>query len=359
MCRGEISPSKAGNTSQRGVALITAIAGQDGSYLAEFLLEKGYDVHGIVNESSSADTLRISHILDRLRIHYCDVNDASSAKSVVAEVCPDEVYHFVVQTHVEQSLEDTQSVVPSECSGTMALLEAIRATGLEHSTRFYLASTSELGSASPSELANLSSYHTVVSYREKFGIFACNGILVNHESPRAAGSFAMKKVTSSVARLVAGMTERVYLDDIDSKRDLGHARDYVRAMWLALQHNQPEDFVIATSKQHSTRDVCTVCFQMIGREIVWQGVGRDEEGVDAKTGEVLVQVSQKRFRATEAGTTLAETFDVSKAHKELGWHPEFTFKHLVREMMDYDLQRLGEELPECAQNIVDRQDEYS
>lgn len=352
------------------VALITGITGQDGSYLAEFLLEKGYEVHGIIRRASSFNTMRIDHIFDRLHLHYGDLVDASNLTSIVARVRPDEVYNLGAQSHVKVSFEEPEYTAQADGVGTLRLLEAIRTSGLEKTTRFYQASTSELFGLvqetpqkettpfyprSPYGVAKLYSYWMVVNYREAYNMFACNGILFNHESPRRGGTFVTKKVTSSVARIVAGMQQRVQLGNLDSKRDWGHARDYVRGMWMMLQQEKPQDFVIATSKQYSVRDLCSLSFEMVGRQIVWRGTGLDEEGVDAKTGEVLVQVSEKYFRPAEVETLLG---DASKAQKELGWKPEVPFKSLVHEMIEYDLRAVGEELPECAAKVLERQDQY-
>jgi GDPmannose 4,6-dehydratase len=353
----------------RKTALITGVTGQDGSYLAEFLLEKGYEVHGIVRRSSSFNTGRIDHIFDKVNLHYGDLVDSSNLASIMAKVKPDEIYNLGAQSHVKVSFEEPEYTAQCDGVGTLRLLEAIRTVGLEKTTRFYQASTSELYGLvqevpqrestpfyprSPYAVAKLYAYWAVVNYREAYNMFAANGILFNHESPRRGGTFVTKKVTYSVARIVAGRQEKILLGNLDSKRDWGHARDYVRAMWMMLQQAAPVDYVIATSKQYSVRDLVTLCFEMVGKEITWRGSGLDEEGVDA-TGNVLVQVSPKYFRPTEVETLLG---DAAKAKAELGWTPETSFKELVYEMMEYDLKQNGVELPAKAAEIVKREDKY-
>jgi len=354
----------------RKTALITGITGQDGSYLAEFLLSKDYQVHGIIRRSSSFNTGRIDHIFDKIHLHYGDLVDSSNLVSILAKVKPDEVYNLGAQSHVKVSFEEPEYTAQADGVGTLRLLEAIRTCGLEKTTRFYQASTSELYGMvqeipqkettpfyprSPYACAKLYAYWIVVNYREGYDMHATNGILFNHESPRRGGTFVTKKVTSNVAEIMAGRRERIILGNLDSKRDWGHARDYVKMMWMMLQQQTPMDFVVATGKQYSVRDLVSVCFEMVGKAVVWRGSGVEEEGVDAKTGQVLVQVSPKYFRPTEVETLLG---DPTKAKEKLGWVPEISFKQLVHEMMEYDMKQVGLELPACAAEVAKRQDQY-
>lgn len=354
----------------RKTALITGITGQDGSYLAELLLEKSYEVHGIIRRSSSFNTGRIDHIFDRVHLHYGDLVDSSNLVSIMAKVRPDEVYNLGAQSHVKVSFEEPEYTAQTDGVGTLRILEAIRTVGLEKTTRFYQASTSELYGMvqevpqkettpfyprSPYAVAKLYSYWMVVNYREAYNMFAANGILFNHESPRRGGTFVTKKVTANVAQIIAGQRDRILLGNLDSKRDWGHARDYVVAMWLMLQAEKPDDFVIATCKQYSVRDLCALCFEMVGKKLVWRGSGLDEEGVDELTGQVLVQVSQKYFRPTEVETLLG---DPSKAQKQLGWKPATSFKTLIHEMLEHDMKQLGQQLPPVAKEVLERVDHY-
>lgn len=354
----------------RKTALITGITGQDGSYLAEFLLEKKYEVHGIIRRSSSFNTGRIDHIFDKVHLHYGDMVDSSNLVSIVTNVKPDEIYNLAAQSHVKVSFEEPEYTSQADGVGTLRLLEAIRTCGLEKTCRFYQASTSELYGLvqeipqkettpfyprSPYAVAKLYGYWMVVNYREAYNIFACNGILFNHESPRRGGTFVTKKVTASVARIVAGQQKNIQLGNLDAKRDWGHARDYVEAMWMMLQQGAPEDFVVATGRQYSVRDLCTLCFEMVGIKLVWRGEGVSEEGICEKTGNVLVAVSPKYFRPTEVETLLG---DPAKAAKHLGWKPATPFKQLVYEMMEHDLKAVGKEIAPAAAEIVKRQDQY-
>merc|ERR1712217_986129 len=288
---------------------------------------------------------------------------------VWAKVRPDEVYNLGAQSHVKVSFECPEYTAQTDGVGTLRILEAIRTVGLTEKTRFYQASTSELYGMvqevpqkettpfyprSPYAVAKLYAYWIVVNYREAYDMFAVNGILFNHESPRPGGTFVTKKVTSSVARIAAKKQEKLVLGNLDSKRDWGHAKDYVKAMWMMLQADKPEDFVIATAKQYSVRQLCTLCFEMIGRPITFRGSGISEEGVDA-AGNVLVQVSEKYFRPTEVETLLG---DATKAKDKLGWTAETSFKELVFEMMQFDLQQFGQELPANAAELLKREDEY-
>lgn len=330
--------------------------------MAEFLLEKGYSVHGIIRRSSSFNTARIDHIFDKVSLHYGDLVDSSNLASIMAKVKPDEVYNLAAQSHVKVSFEEPEYTAQADGVGTLRLLEAIRTVGLEKTTRFYQASTSELYGMvqevpqkestpfyprSPYAVAKLYAYWIVVNYREAYEMFAVNGILFNHESPRRGGTFVTKKVTANVAQVVAGTRSRILLGNLDSKRDWGHAKDYVRMMWMMLQCEKPDDFVVATNKQYSVRDLVTLCFEMVGRPLIWRGQGLQEEGVDEKTGHVVVQVSEKYFRPTEVETLLG---DPAKARAKLGWKPEISFKELIYEMLDYDMKQVGLALPPQAKD---------
>jgi len=354
----------------RKTALLTGITGQDGSYLAELLLEKGYEVHGIIRRSSSFNTGRIAHIFDKVHLHYGDLVDSSNLVSIMAKVRPDEVYNLGAQSHVKVSFEEPEYTSQTDGAGTLRILEAIRTVGLEKTTRFYQASTSELYGKvqevpqkettpfyprSPYAVAKLYAYWIVVNYREAYDMYGCNGILFNHESPRRGGTFVTKKVTSTIARIKAGRASRLTIGNLDSKRDWGHARDYVEAMWMMLQQEKPEDFVIATSKQYSVRQLITLCCELVGIMIEWRGEGLSEEGIDKATNKVLVQVSEKYFRPTEVETLLG---DPAKAKKAIGWTPKTSFKQLIIEMMEYDMKQNGLEMPEGVAAIRDRQDEY-
>jgi GDPmannose 4,6-dehydratase len=354
----------------RKTALITGITGQDGSYLAELLLSKDYDVHGIIRRASSFNTARIDHIFDRLHLHYGDLVDSSNLCSIMAQVKPDEVFNLAAQSHVKVSFEEPEYTAQADGVGTLRLLEAIRTVGLEKTTRFYQASTSELYGKvqeipqkettpfyprSPYAVAKLYSYWIVVNYREGYNMYALNGILFNHESPRRGGTFVTKKVTSNTAHIMTGRKEKILLGNLDSLRDWGHAKDYVKAMWMMLQQETPEDYVVATNKQYSVRDLVTLCFEMVGKTLAWRGEGLSEEAVDESNGKVVVQVSPNYFRPTEVETLLG---DPAKAKAKLGWTPETTFKMLVHEMMEYDMKQVGLELPATAMEIVQRQDKY-
>jgi GDPmannose 4,6-dehydratase len=354
----------------RKTALITGITGQDGSYLAEFLLSKDYDVHGIIRRASSFNTARIDHIFSKLHLHYGDLVDSSNLCSIMAQVKPDEVFNLAAQSHVKVSFEEPEYTAQADGVGTLRLLEAIRTVGLEKTTRFYQASTSELYGKvqeipqkettpfyprSPYAVAKLYSYWIVVNYREGYNMYASNGILFNHESPRRGGTFVTKKVTSSVAHIMAGRKDKILLGNLDSLRDWGHAKDYVQAMWMMLQQEKPEDYVVATGKQYSVRDLCSLCFELVGKNLVWRGEGLSEEGIDESNGKVVVQVSPQYFRPTEVDTLLG---DPAKAKKMLGWTPATSFKMLVHEMMEYDLKQSGLELPAGSMEIVKRQDKY-
>jgi GDPmannose 4,6-dehydratase len=336
----------------RRTALITGITGQDGSYIAEFLLEKGYEVHGIIRRASSFNTSRIDHIFDKIQLHYGDMIDSSNLCAIVGKVKPDEIYNLAAQSHVKVSFEMPEYTGEVDGIGTLRLLEAVRTCGLEKTTRFYQASTSELYGKvqeipqsettpfyprSPYACAKIYSYWAVVNYREAYNMFATNGILFNHESPRRGGTFVTKKVTQAVARIKAGTQEKLVLGNLDSKRDWGHAKDYVKAMWLMLQQDTPDDFVIATGKQYEVRDFVTRCFKYVEIDITWRGEGISEEGIDSD-GIVRVSVSPKYFRPTEVETLLGNP---AKAKEKLGWKLDFEIDALIEDMMNADLKEQG------------------
>jgi len=354
----------------RKTALITGITGQDGSYLAELLLSKEYEVHGIIRRCSSFNTGRIDHIFDKIKLHYGDLVDSSNLCSIVARVKPDEIYNLGAQSHVKVSFEEPEYTAQVDGVGTLRILEAIRTCGLEKTCRFYQASTSELYGLvqeipqkettpfyprSPYACAKIYGFWIVKNYREAYNMFACNGILFNHESPRRGGTFVTKKVTAAVASICAGKQKKLILGNLDAKRDWGHARDYVKVMWMMLQAEKPDDYCCATCKQYSVRQLVTVCFEMMGKTIQWRGEGVNEEGVDKETGEVLVQISPLYYRPTEVETLLG---DPAKLKKHFGWEPETSFKALVYDMMRFDCEKNGIELPKNAEQIVERQDEY-
>jgi len=336
-------------------ALITGITGQDGSYLAAFLLEKGYEVHGIKRRTSLFNTDRIDdlyrdpHAPDRRFIlHHGDMTDSSSLVRIIQQVQPDEVYNLAAQSHVAVSFEEPEYTADSDAIGTLRLLEAIRILGLEKKTRFYQASTSELFGKvqtvpqnektpfyprSPYAAAKLYSYWITVNYREAYGIYACNGILFNHESPVRGETFVTRKITRALARIKLGLEDCLYLGNMNALRDWGHARDYVRAMWLMLQQDAPEDLAIASGEQHSVREFVELAAAEFGMTITWQGEGLDEVGID-QDGRTIVWVDPRYFRPTEVETLLG---DAARARETLGWHPEISFPELVAEMARADL----------------------
>ncbi|MEX2150257.1 MAG: GDP-mannose 4,6-dehydratase [Steroidobacteraceae bacterium] len=340
----------------RKVALITGITGQDGAYLAEFLLAKGYEVHGIKRRASSFNTQRIDHLYQdphepdrRLILHYGDMTDSSSLTRIVQQSQPDEIYNLAAQSHVAVSFEEPEYTADSDGIGTLRLLEAIRILGMEKRTRFYQASTSELfGKAvetpqkettpfyprSPYGAAKLYAYWITVNYRESYGMFACNGILFNHESPIRGETFVSRKITRALARIKLGLQDCLYLGNLDARRDWGHARDYVEAQWLMLQQPQPEDFVIATGKQHSVRDFVNLVAQKLEMKLAWRGSGADEHALDG-SGKKIVAVDRRYFRPAEVDTLLG---DPSKARAKLGWSAKTTFDALVEEMARADLR---------------------
>jgi len=337
-------------------ALITGITGQDGAYLAELLLSKGYDVHGVKRRASSFNTDRIDHLYQdphernvRLKLHYGDLTDSTNLIRIIQEVQPDEIYNLAAQSHVAVSFETPEYTANADAVGTLRLLEAIRILGLQDRTRFYQASTSELFGKvqeipqrettpfyprSPYGVAKLYAYWITVNYREAYGIFACNGILFNHESPVRGETFVSRKITRALTRIHVGLQEALHLGNLDSRRDWGHARDYVRAQWLMLQQDQPEDFVIATGKQYSVRDFVNAAGSLLGMKIEWRGEGTDEVGIDSATGRTLVRIDPRYFRPTEVDTLLG---DPAKAREKLGWTAEIGFSDLVSEMVNQDL----------------------
>lgn len=343
-------------------ALITGITGQDGSYLAELLLEKGYEVHGMKRRASSFNTSRIDHLYQdshdknaRLKLHYGDLTDSSNILSLIKKIEPDEVYNLAAQSHVKVSWDCPEYTADADALGTLRLLEAIRSCGLEKKTRFYQASTSELFGLvqetpqrettpfyprSPYAVAKLYGYWITVNYRESFGMYACNGILFNHESPRRGETFVTRKITRAAVRIKLGMEDRLYLGNIDAKRDWGHARDYVEGMWRILQQDKPEDFVLATGVTTTIRKFCEMTFRELGMEIEWQGYGVDEKGIDRNTGKVLIEIDPRYFRPAEVDLLLG---DASKAKAKLGWQPKYDLEALCREMVKEDLQEAKRE----------------
>src|ERR1700729_3050119 len=325
-------------------ALITGATGQDGAYLAELLLGKGYIVHGIKRRSSSFNTARVDHLYRdpheddvRFHLHYGDVTDATNLIRIVQETQPDEIYNLAAQSHVQVSFETPEYTANADAIGPLRLLEAIRILRLEKKVRFYQASSSELfGKAqeipqrettpfyprSPYGAAKLYAYGITVNYREAYGLYACNGILFNHESPMRGETFVSRKITRALTRIKVGLQDTLHLGNLDSRRDWGHARDYVRAQWLMLQQETPEDFVIATGKQHSVRDFVVAAGSLVDMKIEWQGEGVEEVGIDTATGRTLVHVDPRYFRPTEVETLLG---DPTKAHEKLGWTAEVTF----------------------------------
>ncbi|MCD7714538.1 MAG: GDP-mannose 4,6-dehydratase [Prevotella sp.] len=345
-------------------ALITGITGQDGSYLAEFLLDKGYDVHGTIRRSSVDFRERIAHLEGRphFHLHYAHLEDSMSLVQVVGKVRPDELYNLAAQSHVQVSFDSPEFTADVDATGVLRVLEAVRLCGLTKTCRVYQASTSELYGKvedvpqneetpfhpySPYAVAKLYGYWIVREYREAYGMFCCSGILFNHESERRGETFVTRKITLAAARIKQGKQEKLYLGNLSSMRDWGYAKDYVECMWLILQHDTPEDFVIATGVQHSVRDFCYLAFKNVGIELEFKGEGADEKGIDRATGRVLVEVSKDFYRPTDVVNLLG---DPSKARRELGWNPTKTsFEQLVKLMTDADMakvaaERAGEEV---------------
>ncbi|XP_031558047.1 GDP-mannose 4,6 dehydratase-like [Actinia tenebrosa] len=342
---------------EKKVALITGITGQDGSYLAEFLLNKGYEVHGIIRRSSSFNTGRIEHLYadkhshmgGAMKTHYGDLTDSTNLVKIVSQVQPDEIYNLGAQSHVKVSFELAEYTADVDAVGTLRLLDAIKTCGLEKSVKFYQASTSELYGKvkeipqtettpfhprSPYGAAKLYAYWIVVNYREAYDMFCCNGILFNHESPRRGETFVTRKITRAVAKIHLGLQKDLRLGNLDAKRDWGHARDYVEAMWMMLQQDKPDDFVIATGEMHSVREFVEKSFHHVGVEIEWEGEGDTEIGKDKKTGKVLVRVDPKYYRPAEVELLLGSAV---KAEKILGWKRKTKFEDLVKEMVEADV----------------------
>ncbi|MCF6255906.1 MAG: GDP-mannose 4,6-dehydratase [Gammaproteobacteria bacterium] len=339
------------------IALITGITGQDGAYLAEFLLEKGYEVHGIKRRASSFNTDRIDHLYQdphetdrKLILHYGDLSDSSNLIRIVQQVQPDEIYNLGAQSHVAVSFESPEYTADTVGLGVLRVLEAIRIAGLEKKTRFYQASTSELYGdvreipqkettpfypRSPYAVAKLYAYWITVNYREAYGMYACNGILFNHESPIRGETFVTRKITRALSRVSLGLQDCLYLGNMNSLRDWGHAKDYVEMQWLMLQQDEPEDFCIATGVQYSVRDFVNAAYGHLGKLIRWEGEGVDEKGYDTETGQCIVAVDPRYFRPTEVETLLG---DPTKAREKLGWVPKVTFEEMVHEMMENDLE---------------------
>jgi GDPmannose 4,6-dehydratase len=349
-------------------ALITGITGQDGSYLAEFLLAKGYEVHGIKRRASSFNTQRIDHIYEdphaphpKLKLHYGDLSDTSNIHRILKEVQPDEVYNLGAQSHVAVSFESPEYTVDVDATGALRILEGIRFLGLEKKTRFYQASTSELYGLvqetpqkettpfyprSPYAVAKLYAYWITVNYREAYGLYACNGILFNHESPRRGETFVTRKITRGLANIAQGLEQCLFMGNIDALRDWGHAKDYVEMQWLMLQQEQPDDFVIATGVQYSVRTFINKTAEQLGIELTWEGVGVNEQGrvlsisndkaPGLKVGDVVVKIDPRYYRPTEVETLLG---DPTKAKEKLGWVPKITLDEMVEEMVAYDLDK--------------------
>ncbi len=338
-------------------ALITGITGQDGAYLAEFLLNKGYEVHGIKRRASLFNTDRIDHLYQdpheqnkRMLLHYGDLSDATNLIRILQQVKPDEVYNLAAQSHVQVSFESPEYTADVDALGTMRLLEGIRLLGLEEKTKFYQASTSELYGKvretpqtektpfyprSPYACAKLYAYWITVNYREAYNIFACNGILFNHESPLRGETFVTRKITRAMTRIHLGMQECLFLGNMNARRDWGHAKDYIEMQWLMLQQDTPDDYVIATGVQHSVREFVQACAKELGIAVKWEGKGINEKGINIANNKTIVAVDPRYFRPTEVETLLG---DPSKAKKNLGWEPGITFDELVKEMVQTDLE---------------------
>lgn len=338
-------------------ALISGITGQDGAYLAELLLKKGYEVHGIKRRASSFNTSRVDPLYQdpheqdvRFFLHYGDLTDSSNLIRIIQDIQPDEIYNLAAQSHVQVSFETPEYTANSDGLGTLRILEAIRILGLKDKTRFYQASTSEMYGKvletpqteqtpfyprSPYGAAKVYSYWITVNYREAYDMFACNGILFNHESPMRGETFVTRKITRAVARIKLGLQDRLYLGNLDAKRDWGYAGDYVQAMWLILQHDEPDDFVIATGESYSVREFVDEAFREVGIAVAWEGKGVDEIGRDAQNGKALIQIDKRYFRPTEVEFLQG---DASKARNKLGWKPKVTFRQLVKLMIMEDLK---------------------
>ena len=343
---------------KRKVALITGITGQDGSYLAELLLEKGYEVHGIIRRASTFNTKRIDHLYQdpheedvKLFLHYGDITDSSNLNRLIEKIQPTEIYNLAAQSHVGVSFDSPEYTAEATGVSTLRILDAIRESGVK--TKFYQASTSELFGGlpdtapqsektpfypkSPYGVAKLYSYWITVNYRESYDIFACNGILFNHESPRRGETFVTRKITRAAAAIYLGMQDKLYLGNLDAKRDWGHAKDYVEGMWRILQQDKPQDYVLSMNETHTVREFVELAFAELGYELEWQGTGVDEKGIDKKSGRVLVEVDPRYFRPAEVELLWG---DSTKARTELGWEPKYSFMDLVKEMVQCDLEEL-------------------
>ncbi len=340
-------------------ALITGVTGQDGSYLAELLLQKGYEVHGVKRRASSLNSQRIDHLYvdphvpeARFHLHYGDMTDSTNLLRIVQQTQPDEIYNLAAQSHVRVSFETPEYTANADAMGTLRMLEAIRILGLLEKTRFYQASTSELYGKtadapqnedtrfyprSPYGAAKLYGYWITINYREAYGLYGCNGILFNHESERRGETFVSRKITRVVSRIARGMESTLYLGNLDAKRDWGHAEEYVEGMWRMLQQPEPDDYVLATGKTHTVREFAEAAFAHIGTKLEWRGSGVDEQGLDAKTGEVCVRIDPRLYRPTEVDLLLG---DPTKAREKLGWEAKVTFEDLVERMMKNDLALL-------------------
>lgn len=338
------------------VALITGVTGQDGAYLAEFLLSKGYEVHGIKRRSSSFNTDRIDHLYQdphleerKFVLHYGDLSDSMNIVDIIQKIQPDEIYNLGAQSHVAVSFESPEYTADTVGLGALRILDAIKILGLEKKTRFYQASTSELYGLvqeipqkettpfyprSPYGVAKLYAYWITVNYREAYGIFACNGILFNHESPLRGETFVTRKITRALSRISLGLENRLFLGNLDAKRDWGHAKDYIEMQWLMLQQDKPEDYCIATGMQYSVREFVDLAWSYLGKSIRWEGEGLNEKGYDSKTNDLIVEVDPRYFRPAEVETLLG---DPTKAKENLGWKPKITFEEMVHEMMENDL----------------------
>ena len=337
-------------------ALITGITGQDGSYLAEFLLEKGYEVHGMKRRASSFNTARIDHLYQDIhkdsnfKLHYGDLSDSSNLIRLVHDIQPDEIYNLAAQSHVKVSWDCPEYTADNDALGTLRLLEAIRINKLEKKTKFYQASTSELYGLiqepiqnektpfyprSPYAVAKLYAYWICVNYRESFNMFASNGILFNHESPRRGETFVTRKITMAATKIKVGLQDKLYLGNLDAKRDWGHAKDYVEGMWMILQQDKPSDYVLATGTTTSIRDFCKMTFEQLGINLKFVGDGLQEKGIDVNTGKTLIEIDPRYFRPAEVDLLLG---DSTKARKELGWQPKYDIKMLVKEMVEEDLK---------------------
>jgi GDPmannose 4,6-dehydratase len=344
------------------VALITGVTGQDGAYLAEFLLSRGYVVHGVKRRSSSFNTERVDHLIHdphvegvAFHLHYGDITDATNIIRIVQETRPDEIYNLAAQSHVQVSFETPEYTANADGLGTLRLLEAIRILSLENKTRFYQASTSELFGKvqevpqrettpfyprSPYAAAKLYAYWITVNYREAYGMHASNGILFNHESPIRGETFVTRKITRAVASIEGGLQQKLFLGNLDALRDWGHARDFVEGMWLILQQDKPDDYVLATGEVHSVREFVEKAFAHVARTIVWRGSGAEEKGIEKSTGRVLVEVDPRYFRPTEVDALLG---DASKARAKLGWRYKTSFDRLVTDMVEADMVKVAEE----------------